>query len=76
MLFRELLSGYHLEFSFSFADRNGVCFIDGGSTLKGRELTDDSLVEALRRAASTWFKNDDLLLLEELIRRYRIEKTK
>jgi hypothetical protein len=29
----------------------------------------DKLVELLRRAAATWFRNDDLLLLEELIRR-------
>ena len=36
-----------------------------------RDLSDRELVEHLRRAASIWFKNDDLLLLEELIRRYR-----
>lgn len=36
-----------------------------------RDLSDRELIEALRRAASIWFKNDDLLLLEELIRRYR-----
>lgn len=28
------------------------------------------LIEQLRRAASVWFKNSDLLLLEELIRRF------
>lgn len=33
------------------------------------ELATDKLVELLRRAAATWFRNDDLLLLEELIRR-------
>jgi hypothetical protein len=30
----------------------------------------DALIVRLRRAASIWFKNDDLLLLEELIRRF------
>jgi hypothetical protein len=34
-------------------------------------VSDEELIEHLRRAASIWFKNDDLLLLEELIRRYR-----
>jgi hypothetical protein len=34
-------------------------------------MSDEELIEHLRRAASIWFKNDDLLLLEELIRRYR-----
>ena len=29
----------------------------------------DELVDQLRRAGSTWFRNDDLLLLEELIKR-------
>ena len=37
-------------------------------------MTDKDLVEQLRRAAAVWFKNDDLLLLEELIRRYRNAK--
>ena len=32
--------------------------------------SDAELIEQLRKAASTWFRNDDLLLLEELIRRY------
>ena len=36
-----------------------------------RNLPDSELVERLRRAAGTWFKNTDLLLLEELIRRFR-----
>lgn len=31
---------------------------------------DNEIIDLLRRAASTWFKNDDLLLLEELIYRY------
>jgi len=35
-----------------------------------RDLSDAELVEHLRRAAAVWFKNTDLLLLEELIRRY------
>lgn len=40
-------------------------------------LPTDQLIDRLRRAASIWFKNDDLLLLEELIRRFRqAEKTK
>jgi hypothetical protein len=33
-------------------------------------ISDSNLIEQLRKAASTWFKNSDLLLLEELIRRY------
>jgi len=33
-------------------------------------MTSSELIEHLRRAASIWFKNDDLLMLEELIRRY------
>jgi len=33
-------------------------------------LNDTELIEHLRRAASIWFKNEDLLMLEELIRRY------
>lgn len=38
---------------------------------EGAKLTDEELIGVLRRAASTWFKNSDLLLLEELIKRYR-----
>ena len=34
------------------------------------QMTDTELVDRLRRAAGIWFKNTDLLLLEELIRRY------
>ena len=34
-------------------------------------MTDEELIGHLRKAAAIWFKNDDLLLLEELIRRYR-----
>lgn len=38
-----------------------------------RSLTDAELVVRLRRAAGTWFKDSDLLLLEELIRRFSRE---
>ena len=39
------------------------------------QMTDTELVEQLRRTAAIWFKNSDLLLLEELIRRYaRLKK--
>ncbi len=37
--------------------------------MSDRNLSDDELIELLRRAASTWFRNSDLLLLEEMIRR-------
>ena len=33
-------------------------------------MTDFELIDALRKAASIWFKNSNLLLLEELIRRF------
>ncbi len=36
-------------------------------------LTDDELINSLRRCASIWFKNSDLLLLEEFIKRYKRE---
>jgi len=39
------------------------------------EMTNTELIDQLRRAASIWFKNTDLLLLEELIRRYRYANT-
>ena len=38
--------------------------------MAGSELSNAELIEQLRRAAATWFKNSDLLLLEELIRRF------
>lgn len=39
-----------------------------------RDLSTEDLVTQLRRSAAIWFKNDDLLLLEELIRRmYRLQ---
>jgi len=34
-------------------------------------MNDEALIAELRKAASIWFKNSDLLLLESLIRRYR-----
>jgi hypothetical protein len=40
-----------------------------------RHMSDAELVDQLRRAAGIWFKNQDLLLLEELIRRYRIDQS-
>ena len=36
-----------------------------------RQLNNNELVAQLRHAASVWFKNSDMLLLEELIRRNR-----
>lgn len=37
-------------------------------------LSDQELIDALRRAAGIWFKNTDLLLLEEFIKRYNYLK--
>jgi len=34
-----------------------------------RDMPTAELVDALRRAAAVWFRNDHLLLLEEMIRR-------
>jgi DNA replication protein DnaC len=39
-------------------------------TGEARFLPTEDLIAQLRKAASTWFKNSDLLLLEELIRRH------
>lgn len=36
---------------------------------KYRELPLPDVIEKLRRAGHIWFRNDDLLMLEELIRR-------
>lgn len=33
-------------------------------------MTDEQLIEDLRRAAATWFRNADLLLLEDFIKRF------
>jgi hypothetical protein len=43
--------------------------------MKNSDIPDAALIEQLRRAASIWFRNDDLLLMEELIRRYARGKT-
>ena len=37
-------------------------------------MTDAELIDHLRRAAGIWFKNADLLLLEELVKRYQVLK--
>jgi hypothetical protein len=34
-----------------------------------RDVPDDELIRRLREAAAAWFNNDELLMLEELIRR-------
>jgi hypothetical protein len=34
-----------------------------------RDVSDEELIEGLRAAASAWFSNSQLLMLEELIRR-------
>jgi len=34
------------------------------------QVSDAELVDSLRKAASIWFKKEDILALEELIRRY------
>jgi hypothetical protein len=44
--------------------------IDGDVEQRARDLTDAELIERLRRAAAIWFKNSDLLLLEEFIKRF------
>lgn len=38
------------------------------------DLTDDELFDALKRLAAMWFKNSDILILEELFRRYNRAK--
>jgi hypothetical protein len=35
------------------------------------DLSETDLEERLRRLGSIWFRNDDLLLLEEMLRRYK-----
>lgn len=35
-----------------------------------QHLTDDELMDKLKTLSAQWFKNDDILLLEELFRRY------
>lgn len=39
------------------------------------DISDDELVALLRRAVSVWFNNRDLLLFEELLRRWNRLKT-
>lgn len=39
-------------------------------TYKYADLPDDDLFDRLKHLAAQWFKNDDILLLEELFRRY------
>lgn len=34
-------------------------------------LTDDELLDHLKRQGAMWFNNENLLLLEELFRRYK-----
>jgi hypothetical protein len=36
-----------------------------------RNLTDEEIIDALRRAAATWWRDADIVLLEELVRRFR-----
>jgi len=36
-----------------------------------RHIRAEDLIARLRKAGNIWFKNEDLLLLEELIRRYQ-----
>jgi hypothetical protein len=38
--------------------------------IDARPLSDKDLIDRLRRCGAVWFKNDDIMLLEELIRRY------
>lgn len=38
---------------------------------ENRYLPADDLIAKLRKAGSVWFRNADLLLLEELIRRFK-----
>ena len=40
-----------------------------GKMIDCREISDDELVRILREAAAAWFNNNQLLMLEELIRR-------
>jgi len=38
-----------------------------------QDMSLDDLIERLRKVAWIWFKNDDILLLEELFRRVKKE---
>jgi hypothetical protein len=45
-------------------------YLRKGKEMDHNEMTDAELVESLRRSASIWFKDADLLAMEELIRRF------
>jgi hypothetical protein len=48
-----------------------------GQDMAYSDLSNEALIEQLRRAAATWFKNSDLLMLEEFILRFnRLKKEK
>jgi hypothetical protein len=40
------------------------------------EMTDEQLIDALRKEVSAWFSNVHLLEFEELLRRYNAAKEK
>lgn len=41
-----------------------------GVEFKYGQLSDPELMDRLKHLAAQWFKNDDILVLEELFRRY------
>lgn len=46
-------------------------------TLEERQaLSDEALIELLRHQVATWFSNPNLLLFEEMLRRYHNTKKK
>lgn len=44
--------------------------------MTAKTMTDDELIEALRKQVAAWFSNAHLLEFEELIRRYNLLKQK
>ena len=40
-------------------------------SIEVQKLTDNELMNHLKHLAALWFKNSDILLLEELFRRFR-----
>jgi len=46
--------------------------VKGGRRERLPNVSDEELIRLIREAASHWFNNDQLLLLEELIRRARL----
>lgn len=48
----------------------------GPQQYKYAHLSDEQLLNDLKALASQWFKNDDVLLLEELFRRYNRAKSR